>query len=81
MSYRQTLALGSLRQPECFATFRLRKTRASNFNDTLYESEITTAHLRLKSHFFTDVVFSFTQAITTCKDAGYLVTWMEGLRR
>ena len=29
MSYRQTLALGSLRQPECFATFRLRKTRGS----------------------------------------------------
>ena len=27
MSYRQTLTFGSLRQPECFATFRLRKTR------------------------------------------------------
>ena len=28
----------------------------------------------------TDVVFSFTQAITSCKSAGYLVSWMEATR-
>ena len=44
-------ALGFLPSPECFATFRLRKAKASNVNDTLYMSEITTARLRLNGPF------------------------------
>src|SRR5271168_1344188 len=51
MSYRRTRPLVSFLRLNASQLSDFGRPRASNFNDTPYESEITTARLRLKSRF------------------------------